>query len=110
MSMRRILRSLLGTPLKWLNIESDQRMSDTLQLVANLRRYSTQSEKSQYHLAVAGGCEAFLCVTSVDLCGSVVLMIPNCSTTETRRTLRMHREKLRTHPLPRGGTDCSPLS
>jgi len=69
MSMRRILRSLLGTPLKWLNIESDQRMSDTLQLVANLRRYSTQSEKSQYHFAVAGGCEAFLCVTSVDLCG-----------------------------------------
>ena len=28
--------------------------------------------RSQYHLAVAGGCEAFLAVTSVDLCGSVV--------------------------------------
>ena len=35
---------------------------------------------SQYHLAVAGGCEA---------------------------SDQNPRTKLRTHPLPRGGTDCS---
>jgi len=34
---------------------------------------------SPYHLAVAGGCEACLRVTSVELCVSVavVLMVPN---------------------------------
>jgi len=46
MSMRRILRSLLGTPLKWLNIESDQRMSDTLQLVVNLSLLNTVGKES----------------------------------------------------------------
>jgi hypothetical protein len=39
---------------------------------------------SQYHLAVAGGCEAIL----------------------VRKTIA----RLRTHPLPRGGTDSFPLS
>jgi hypothetical protein len=39
---------------------------------------------SQYHRAVAGGCEA--------------------------RSDRSHKKQLRTHPLPRGGTDCSPLN
>src|SRR4029453_3689710 len=66
--------------------------SSSLTLARTLR--SIVWEKSQYHLAVAGGCEAFLCVTSVELCGSVVLMVPNYSTTETRSTRRMQREKL----------------
>jgi hypothetical protein len=56
-----------------------------LRPVVELRPHATSVAKSQYHLAVAGGCEVFLCVTSAELCDSVVLnrpRLPNHRDTE----------------------------
>jgi hypothetical protein len=34
------------------------------------------SQSVSRRVGIAGGCEALLCATSVDLCGSVVLKVP----------------------------------
>jgi hypothetical protein len=56
-----------------------------------VKRLVNTVANSQYHLAVAGGCVAI-----ADCDWNVSLVLDD-------------RQRLRTHPLPRGGTDCLPL-